>query len=161
MPRSETGETLSAVLAVVVLLVAFGLTWRQRSERARRPPDVSESDRRYHRRQDRRRFRGAVVLALIGLGIGVGGRINVRAGKDDRLAFLLIWGAVFLLLLQLLATAFLDLWSTRRYAERKRRDLASERRRTLEAEIERRRTDRSEDSSRKDRKPPPDEPSNS
>ena len=161
MPRSEIGETLSAVLAVVVLLVAFGLTWRQRSDRARRPPEATESDRQYHRRQDRRRFRGAVVLALIGLGIGVGGRINVRAGRDDRLAFLLIWGAVFLLLLQLLATAFLDLWSTRRYAERKRRDLAAERRRTLEAEIERRRADLSKDGTRDDPTPRPDEPGNS
>ena len=125
----------SAVLAAVVIGIAFLLTWRQRLE-SKKPRDLSdEADARYFTRQDRRRYRGAVMLALLGLGIGVGGNIDIRAGQSERIAFVAIWVAVLLLLLQVLALAFLDLWSTRRYADRQRRKLAEERRQTLEREI--------------------------
>jgi hypothetical protein len=76
-----------------------------------------------------------VFLAMLGLGIGVGGNIDIRAGQSERIAFLVTWGAVFLLLLQVLLLAFVDLWSTRRYADRQRRRLAEERRQTLERDV--------------------------
>lgn len=126
----------STILAVVVIGIAFVLTWRQRVE-SRRPRNLSdEADARYFARQDRRRYRGAVLLALLGLGIGVGGNIDIRAGQSERIAFVVVWIVVLLLVLQTLLLAFLDLWSTRRYADRHRRKLVEERRQTLEREIE-------------------------
>lgn len=128
--------TSSAVLAIVVVGIAFLLTWRQRVE-SQRPRNLTDPlDDRYFRRQDRRRYRGAVLLALLGLGIGVGGNIDIWAGKSERVTFVVIWLAVLLLVFQILALAFLDLWSTRRFADRQRRRLAEERRKTLEREIE-------------------------
>lgn len=125
----------STMLAIIVIGIAFLLTWRQRGESQRHPEPIDELDRRYFARQGRRRYRGVLVLALLGLGIGVGGNIDIRAGKTERIAFVSTWAVVFLLLLQLLLFAFLDLWSTRRYAERQRRRLADERRQILEREI--------------------------
>ena len=134
---NEVGPTgiASTMLALGVIGIAFLLTWRQRSESESPRTIGGELDRKYFDRQDRRRFRGAVILAIIGLGIGVGGRIDIRVGPTERIAFLVVWGVVFLLLLQLLAMAFVDLWSTRRYAERQRRLLAEERRKAMEAEV--------------------------
>jgi hypothetical protein len=125
----------SAVLALAVIGVAFLLTWRQRVEARRHPEPRDDADRRHFARQDRRRYRGVVFLAMLGLGIGVGGNIDIRAGQSERIAFLVTWGAVFLLLLQVLLLAFVDLWSTRRYADRQRRRLAEERRQTLERDV--------------------------
>ncbi|WP_145276077.1 hypothetical protein [Tautonia plasticadhaerens] len=125
----------SAALALVVIGIAFLLTWRQRVESRRHRSVEDEADRRYFARQDRRRYRGVICLAVLGLGIGVGGNIDIRAGRSERIAFVVTWGAVFLLLLQVLLLAFVDLWSTRRYADRQRRRLAEERRITLEREV--------------------------
>lgn len=136
MDDDQAVGTSSAVLAIVVVGIAFLLTWRQRVE-SNRPRDLTDPlDDRYFRRQDRRRYRGSVLLALLGLGIGVGGNIDIRAGQSERITFVAVWVTVLLLLLQILALAFLDLWSTRRFAERQRRKLAEERRKTLEREIE-------------------------
>ncbi|WP_169974248.1 hypothetical protein [Tautonia rosea] len=136
MENEHSIGAASAVLAVVVIGIAFVLTWRQRLE-SRRPRNLAdEADARYFARQDRRRYRGAVLLAMLGLGIGVGGNIDIRAGQSERIAFVVIWILVLLLVLQTLLLAFLDLWSTRRYADRQRRKLAEERRQTLEREIE-------------------------
>lgn len=125
----------SAVLALIVIGVAFLLTWRQRVESHRHRSVEDEADRRYFARQDRRRYRGVICLALLGLGIGIGGNIDIRAGQAERIAFLAAWGAVFLLLFQVLLLAFVDLWSTRRYADRQRRRLAEERREALERDV--------------------------
>ena len=135
---NELGQSglASTALALGVIAVAFLLTWRQRADSGAPRIIGGELDRKHFERQDRRRFRGSVILAIIGLGIGVGGRIDIRVGPTERVAFLAVWGVVFLLLLQLLAMAFVDLWTTRRYAKRQRRMLAEERRKALEAEVD-------------------------
>ncbi|RUL84333.1 hypothetical protein [Tautonia sociabilis] len=125
----------STVLALFVIGVAFLLTWRQRVETSRRRELDDEADRRFFARQDRRRYRGVVLLALLGLGIGVGGNIDIRAGRGERMAFIATWLVVLLLLGQVMLLAVLDLWATRRYADRQRRRLADDRRRALEREL--------------------------
>jgi hypothetical protein len=135
MDQTHSIGSASAVLALVVIGIAFLLTWRQRVESRRHPEPHDDADRRYFARQDRRRYRGVIFLALLGLGIGVGGNIDIRAGQSERYTFVAVWGAVLLLLLQVLLLAFVDLWSTRRYADRQRRRLAEERRQTLERDV--------------------------
>ncbi len=56
--------------------------------------------------------------------------------------WLLPWGAVLLLVLALLILAMLDMWATRRFAQRQFRKIADERRAVIQAEIDRRRSHR-------------------
>jgi len=145
MDPGSAGVIVSGVLAVGVLIVAGLLTWKQHLDRQRRPPSDDPLDARYYARQDRRRYRGAVILALVALGVGIGSRIDIRADRESRILFLIVWMAVFLLLIQLLLMAFLDLWSTRRFARRKRRQIAEERRKELKRAEDRANADHAHD----------------
>ncbi len=128
---------ISGVVAVSVVAVALLLTWRQLSDRAHRSDSISTADARYYCRQDRRRFKGSLALALIGLGIGFGSRIDIHLDNRSRQAFLLVWLLVLLLILYVLLLATLDLLSTRHFATRKRRALAEERQLVLQQELNR------------------------
>ncbi|CAN5883019.1 hypothetical protein BH23PLA1_BH23PLA1_17570 [soil metagenome] len=136
MPLAASEAVVSGAVAVSVVGVALLLTWRQWSDRSHRP-ESSSVDARYYQRQDRRRFKGALALALIGLGIGFGSRIDFRLDNRSRSAFLLVWLVVFLLILYLLLLSALDLLATRNYANRNRRALAEERKLALERELAR------------------------
>jgi hypothetical protein len=130
---------VSPVLATTVLVVAALLAARQRAERKDRAAELDAVDRRHFARQDLRRFTGVGVMALIGLGIAWGSRIDPKGDERSKRLFLAVWLVVILLVLLLVVLAFFDLLSTRLYARRHVRALAAERRRVLEAELKTRR----------------------
>lgn len=139
---NDNGPMIGHLLSVAVLTVAFLLGYRQWRERRARGSDLSEADARYFARQDVRRLVGAVLMALVAVGISVGSRMVVL--KGDREAgrwFIRTWLAVGITLLGLLGLALIDWVATRAYARRHHRALLQDRRqvlREIEDELHRR-----------------------
>ncbi|HEV3120455.1 MAG TPA: hypothetical protein VGY53_01065 [Isosphaeraceae bacterium] len=124
----------SLVLSLVVIAIAAILAVWQAHERRERDPELSEDDALHYARQDVRRFAGAAVMTLLGIGVLVGTRINARiGGRPQRLLFAGVWLAVFLLIMILLVLAWRDWLATFAYARRHRRALAEERRNVFAA----------------------------
>jgi hypothetical protein len=130
---------VSPILAATVLVVAALLSARQWAERRARASGLDAADRRHFARQDIRRFTGVSVMALVGLGIAWGSRIDPKGDGRSKRLFLAVWLVVILLVFFLVVLAFFDLLSTQLFARRRRRALAAESRRALRAESKPRR----------------------
>ncbi len=138
MPRQELALVLSLALGGAVWLIAGLLAWWQARDRARREgEDLSEADALHFDRQDARRSRVTILMALLGLGLIVGTRLEPRvAGKANPL-FLATWLAVFAGVVLLLMFALHDWAATRVYALRHRDAIHRQRMALLEAELKR------------------------
>ncbi|MDR3637190.1 MAG: hypothetical protein P4L84_25525 [Isosphaeraceae bacterium] len=127
MPSAKQTRNAGLAVSLFVAVAAAGLALRQRSERLKRSAELDDADSRHFRTQDRRRAWGAVLMILLALGVSVGSRVPHLAGGRSNPAFLFTWLAVFLLVLVLLALAFIDLWATRIYGRRQHHALVRER----------------------------------
>lgn len=112
--------TASLALATGIFAVAVSLLFWLRYEREQRDENLSEADFDHFSRQDRRRNIGLAILLILAQGIAVSPQIDRRVAGRPNLIFLLMWLAIFLLILLLLALAFVDLIATRVYAKRHR-----------------------------------------
>jgi len=120
---SSSGLYLS--LGIAMIAVFLGL--RQWYEWRARDPDLPAMDQSHFRRQDLRRAVGVFLLLWLALEIWAGSRIPHQRGKQPNPTFLFIWLSVGIKLIVLLALAFIDLLTTRRYARRQRRSMTLER----------------------------------
>lgn len=134
MLRSAPGTIEGLVIAAVLvgLAIVFGI--RQWREARGRDPDLAAEDTDYHRRQDRRRGLGSLVMVLLAVGMTVGMSINARADRASGRLFGWVWLGVATLVMVLLVLAFLDWRAIRGYARRHREALADERYAALEDE---------------------------
>lgn len=119
--------TASLALAFGISVVALGLVLWLRLERSMRGDEMSEADRIHFSRQDMRRNVGLAILFVLAQGIAISPRVDQRVGGRPNIVFLLMWLAIFVLLLVLLLLAFLDLAATRLYAKRHRDAILRER----------------------------------
>ena len=142
MKAADLGRNEGLALAVGVVAVAAYFAVRQWLDRRRRDPGLSPEDADHYARQDVRRWAGSVIMALLAVGLVVGTRIDIRAGRPQRQLFSAVWLAEVVLLLVLPALALADWLATRRYARRHREALADERARVLEDYRRRRREGR-------------------
>lgn len=139
--------TASISLAVGVFSVSVALLFWLRFERANRDEDLSDADRLYYGRQDRRRNAGLAILLLLAQGIAISPQIDRRVAGRPSLLFLAMWLFLFLLILVLLGIAFFDMIATRAYAKRHRDEILRARN-ELFSQIERMaRSDRIKDDS--------------
>jgi len=115
--------TASLALATGIFAVAVSLLFWLRYEREQRDENLSEADLDHFSRQDRRRNIGLAILLILAQGIAVSPQIDRRVAGRPNLLFLLVWLAIFLLILLLLALAFVDLIATRVYAKRHREEI--------------------------------------
>ena len=138
MPRHELALMLSLALGGTVWLIAGLLAWWQARDRARREDEVlSEPDALHFQRQDARRSRVSILMALLGLGLIIGTRLEPRVGGKANPLFLLTWLAVFSGVILLLMFALHDWAATRVYALRHRDAIHRQRMALLEAELKR------------------------
>jgi len=119
--------TASLALAFGISLVALSLVLWLRLERSLRDEEMSEADRIHFSRQDVRRNAGLAILFLLAQGIAISPRLDPRARGRPNILFLLLWLAIFILLLVLLFLAFFDMAATRLYAKRHRDAILRER----------------------------------
>jgi hypothetical protein len=142
-----TSLALAAVVAMCALLLGLGLWWERRT----RDGSLPDADRRHFLLQDLRRAFGILLMGYLALGVYVGSRLPLfvlepkdpgDAGPVDVAAgaviapaleahpnrrFLAIWLGVFTSIVLLLGLAMIDWMSTRRYAQRHRREMNQER----------------------------------
>lgn len=135
MPAITSGAREGLVIATGVLLVSAVFAWRQWVERMNRASGLSEADRDYFRRKDRRRLLGTTILGVIGVGMFVGSLIDFRANKAAGQRFVVIWIGVALLVCISLILALIDWVATRDFAIRHRRELAEARRVLFDQEL--------------------------
>jgi hypothetical protein len=139
--------TLSIAVGSIALLLALRVWW----ERKTRDDELPAVDRKHFFVQDLRRGFGIVLMALLACGVYIGSRlpIFVAVPRDSRLRgsadsvagaliqaalethpnrrFLAVWMGVFGSIVLLLGLAMIDWISTRRYAQRHRREMDRER----------------------------------
>jgi hypothetical protein len=127
MPPANPLGFPSLVLSLLILSAAVFLEIRLRIDRRRREAAPSRADTEYYARQDVRRRRGILLMALIGLACSVGFWINPRAGRDEARLVFATWVVIGALLVIMLGLALLDWAATFAYARRQRRQLAQER----------------------------------
>lgn len=120
-------ETASLVLALMVLLVAALLAWKEWSDRLERNPDLSPEDARHFGHQDLRRALGLGVMVVLAIGLVVGSRLPYKVGNKSNPQFLGVWLGVFLLILFLLMLAMVDWLAIRVFARRHRNQILRER----------------------------------
>jgi hypothetical protein len=121
----------SLLISSGITLIAVFLALRQWYEWRARAGDLSDRDRRYFFRQDVRRGLGVAVMLILAGGLYFGSRIPPQVAGRANLTFVQIWLAITGLIVVMLGLALLDWISTRLYARRQHRDLASERRKIL------------------------------
>jgi hypothetical protein len=116
-----SAQIASLWLSVGVGIVALGLLFWQKAERAARPADMSDEDVAYFRRLDRRRTLVAVIMLVLAAGIAVGSNIDAGTPGHPNKWFVVIWLAIFWLVLWLSSLALIDWGATRSYARRHRK----------------------------------------
>jgi hypothetical protein len=131
MPAAGNVASDSLWISCGVVLIAVFLGLRQFYERRSRENDLSEVDRIYFGRQDRRRYGGVAILLAIAAGLSIGSRMPTRVQGHASAAFVEVWAGVVALLVILMTLALIDLVATRGYARRKRRLIAEERTRMI------------------------------
>jgi hypothetical protein len=123
----------SIVLAVTLVLAAAGLMiWHVRAWRSADKQPISSEERDYRRRQFRRRMQTSAMLGVIAASLPAGVVVMRQWPKVG--AF--YWGGVLLLVGWVGLLALADMWATRHYYGRIRRDYAIEQAR-LQAELNR------------------------
>jgi hypothetical protein len=139
-----TSLALSIAVATIALLLGLRLWWERRT----RGGELPAADRKHFLLQDLRRGFGIVLMAYLAFGVYVGSRLPtfvsepraggsvdsaagavVQAGLETHpnRRFLAVWLGVFASVVLLLGLALIDWISTRRYAERHRREMNRER----------------------------------
>jgi len=124
-PGDLASDSLWISCGIALIAVFLGL--RQWYERRAREPDLSQADQVYFHRQDLRRALGVAVMLLLAAGLLIGSRIPFKLPGGPNPDFVAMWTGIVTLLLVLMGLALIDLLATRRYAQRKRRAMASER----------------------------------
>lgn len=127
MPSARQTKSAGLVVSAFVGLSAALLAYRQHGERRMREEDLSVADAEHFRSQDRRRAVGSVLMLILAIGLAVGSSLPHMAGGRSNPEFLIVWLAVFVLIVVLLGLAFVDLLATRVYARRQRKALIQER----------------------------------
>ena len=144
MPDDLVANSLLISSGVAMIAVFLGL--RQWYEWRAREQDLSEHDRRYFFRQDVRRGLGVTVMLILAAGLYFGSRIPARVDGHANLTFVQVWLAIISLIIVMLGLALLDWISTRIYARREQRALASERQRILRETLRKKLVDRPSES---------------
>ena len=116
-----SAQLASLVLSVGVAAVALMLVFWQVAERSQRPDDLSDEDHAHFRSLDRRRMLVAGIMVMLAAGVFLGSRIEPGTRGHPNRWFLVVWLAVFWLVLCLATLALIDWAATRRYARRHRR----------------------------------------
>ena len=138
----------SLLISSGITLIAAFLGLRQWYEWRAREPDLSDRDRGYFFRQDVRRGLGVAVMLILAAGLYFGSRIPPRVAGHANLIFVQVWLVISTLIIVMLGLALLDWISTRLYARRQHRSLASERRRILRETLRKKQVDRPSESER-------------
>ena len=136
----------SLLISSGVTLIAAFLGLRQWYEWRARESDLSDRDRVFFFRQDVRRGLGVAVMLILAAGLYFGSRIPPRVAGHANLTFVQVWLAIVSLIMVMLGLALLDWISTRLYARRQHRFLASERRRILRETLRKKYVDRHSES---------------
>jgi hypothetical protein len=136
----------SLLISSGIALIAIFLGLRQWYEWRARGGDLSDDERGYFFRQDVRRGLGVAVMLILAAGLYFGSRIPPKVAGHANLTFVRVWLAVITLIVVMLGLALLDWISTRLYANRQFRSLASERRRILRETLRKKHVDRSSES---------------
>jgi hypothetical protein len=147
MGKSDSLAWTSLTLAIAVGTIAMLLGLRVWWERWTREGELSDVDRKHFFLEDLRRGLGIVLMTFLAFGVYVGSRLPtfVVEPRDPRLGepattaagaiiraalethpnrlFLAVWMAVFGSTVLLLGLALIDWISTRRYAQRHRREM--------------------------------------
>jgi hypothetical protein len=142
-----TSVILSLIVATIAILLGLHLCW----ERHARNGELPAADRKHFLLQDLRRGFGIALMAFLAIGVyvgsrlptfvveprnpGVRGTVESAAGAIVQAAlethpnrrFLAVWMGVFASVVLLLGLALIDWLSTRRYAQRLRREMHRER----------------------------------
>jgi hypothetical protein len=142
-----TSLILSVAVAMIAALLGLRLWWEHKT----RDDQLPAPDRKHFLLQDLRRGLGIALMAFLALGVYAGSRLPtfVVEPGDPRLRgpaatvagavvqsalethpnrrFLAVWMGVFASVVLLLGLALIDWISTRRYAERHRREMSRER----------------------------------
>jgi hypothetical protein len=121
----------SVLISTGITMIASFLGLRQWYEWRARDAELTDDDRSYFLRQDVRRGLGVAVMLILAAGLYFGSRIPPKVGAQANLTFVRAWLAISGLIIVMLGLALLDWISTRLYARRQHRDLASERRKIL------------------------------
>jgi hypothetical protein len=148
MGMSNSLAWMSLTLSLAVATVALVMGLRLLSERRNRTEDLSAADHKHFIIQDLRRGIGIILMAFLAVGVYAGSRlpefvveapnadVDALAGADAALAvrdahpnnvFLAVWLGVFASVVLLLGLALIDWISTRRYAQRHRREMNQQR----------------------------------
>ena len=98
---------------MLVLLAAALMAYRQRAERAKRPPASIVDDARYYARQDVRRFVGTALMLMLAAGLAIGSTLGPIRDRVEARFFARTWVAVATLVGSLLALALADWLATR------------------------------------------------
>jgi hypothetical protein len=136
----------SLLISSGITLIAAFLGLRQWYEWRARESDLSDRDRVFFFRQDVRRGLGVAVMLILAAGLYFGSRIPPRVAGHANLTFVQVWLAIVSLIMVMLGLALLDWISTRLYARRQHRSLASERRRILRETLRKKYVDRPSES---------------
>ncbi len=143
---SDDLASSSLLISSGITLIAAFLGLRQWYEWRARDEDLSDRDRRYFFRQDVRRGLGVAVMLILAAGLYFGSRIPPRVAGHANLTFVQVWLVIFSLIIVMLGLALLDWVSTRLYARRQHRSLASERQRILRETLRKKYGDRPSES---------------
>jgi hypothetical protein len=144
MPDDLASSSLLTSSGITLIAAFLGL--RQWYERRARESDLSDRDRVYFFRQDVRRGLGVAVMLILAAGLYFGSRIPPRVAGHANLTFIQVWLAIVSLIMVMLGLALLDWISTRLYARRQHRSLASERERILRETLRKKYVDRPSES---------------
>ncbi|MFO0959343.1 MAG: hypothetical protein U0800_18240 [Isosphaeraceae bacterium] len=126
--------TPSLALSGFVLAAAAFLAVRQWFDRDNRFDEgASEEDLHHYASQDVRRWRGIILMALIGLVASTGYWVNPTAGRDQARFVFAAWVVIGTLLFILVALAGIDWIYLASFARRHRQRLAEERQALVEA----------------------------
>ena len=129
MPDDLASSSLLISSGITLIAVFLGL--RQWYDWRARDSDLSDLDRGYFFRQDVRRGLGVAVMLVLAVGLYFGSRIPPQVAGNANLTFVQVWLAITSLIIVMLGLALLDWISTRLYARRQHRMLASERRKVI------------------------------
>lgn len=138
----------STLISSGITLIAAFLGLRQWYEWRARDAELTDHDRRYFIRQDVRRGLGVAVMLILAAGLYFGSRVPPKVDGRANLTFVHVWLAISALIIVMLGLALLDWISTRLYARRQHRSLASERQRILRETLRKTYVDRSSESER-------------